>query len=402
MTKLEEPPVHVATAHGPDDALAPVLIDHLIMHGSASRTELSTVTGLGRTAVAGLTTRLKDAGILVDAASAGDGRTASVELAARTHVIVTAELAVDEAVATVAGLDRAELSRFTVPLHDVAAADVVGELATAIDRALASAARGHRPVVDLAVVVDGGVAGRPPVAIGSTRLGIEPVDLLGELAVRSSAIRALMDSTSLVSAAHAAAAAESAVGGDPDLLVIGGDGGIHAAALEGGRPRVGAHGFATWFAHLPVVPNGSKCACGQRGCLATVADAAGVLEHAGLGELDRTAGRTAALTELVRRIHDADDRARWAWLDAAHWIGRALQFAVTVLDPGEIVVRGYWGELLEDIETSYRDNRPTIAGEALVGMPGFVSAEAGHDAAIAGARIIARERLLADPLRLAV
>ena len=66
-----------------------------------------------------------------------------------------------------------------------------------------------------------------------------------------------------------------------------------------------------------------------------------------------------------------------------------------------VVVGGYWSRLLGDIDTAYRSNRPTIGGGALEAIPAITAGRVGADAALAGARRQARERLVAEPLLLA-
>ena len=308
-----------------------LVLEHLVTHGPATRSELATATGLGRGAIAGLTARLIDAGVLRPAEHdpSGDGRATPLSLSAADHVLVTTLLRPDEAVATVAGLSGEELARFTVPLDEEpddearpAASRALDALAVALDRALARAERSEHPIADVTVLVAGAVAGAPPVVITDDRLGAEPVDVLGELRARVPALAAieprLLLPITLEPAAVAAAAAEHAeLPGVHDVLYLNGDTGVAAAAISGGRPLVGAHGLAVTFAHLPVVQDGVRCECGQRGCLATVAAPGLVLERAGLESFATTNGYDAALEELVARITAADDRARWSWLDAA-------------------------------------------------------------------------------------
>jgi len=244
------------------------------------------------------------------------------------------------------------------------------------------------------------------VVVNDGRLGPEPVDVLGEVRGRVTALAdvepTLLLPLTLQSSAVAAAVAEQAeLPGVEDVLYLSGDSGVTAALVAGGSPLIGAHGLAATFGHLPVLQDGVRCACGQRGCLVTVAAPDVVLERAGLDHLAATHGRTAALEELVARIAAAEDRARWSWLDAAHWIGRALQLVAPTVDPAIVVVGGYWGRLIGDIETAYRSNRPTIGGGALEAIPTFAAARVGPDAALVGARWQARERLLAEPLLMA-
>ncbi|MFC9558874.1 ROK family protein [Agromyces sp. NPDC056965] len=409
----------VPTTTGPLDEVhreqSARLVDHLVDHGPATRSELAAATGLGRGAIAGLTSRLLDAGVLrPEAADAsGDHRTAPLTLAAADHVLVTAHLGPDDAVATLATLGGVELARFTAPLRQEAAPD--GEtdvapsplelLSVVLGRAVARAERAERAIADVTVLVDGAVAGTPSIVLTDERLGIEPVDVLGELRARTPGLAeveaALPMPITLVPAAVASASVELAGAASRDLFYIAGDTGIVASAVIGGRPMRGAHGLAATFAHLPIVPGGVRCTCGQRGCLATVASPEIVLERAGLTEFAAAHGRLAALDELVVLVDAADDRARWSWLDAALWIGRSLQLVAPTLDPAYIVVGGYWAALVGDIETSFRDNRPTIGGGALESIPTIMASQQGGEAAVAGARRQARERLVSEPLLLA-
>jgi predicted NBD/HSP70 family sugar kinase len=427
MTNVGETSVPTSTGPlGVHREHSTLVLEHLVTHGSATRSELAHATGLGRGAIAGLTARLIEAGIVRPAEHdpTGDGRATPLSLAAADHVVVTAALRVDEAVATVASLSGDELARFDVPIaarDEEAAPDAPGTapgdgaaptasalaldaLGVAVARALAWTERAERPIADVTVLVDGAVAGTPAVVVNDGRLGPEPVDVLGEVRFRVAGLAAVEDALllplTLQSTAVAAAVAEQAeLPGVDDVLYLSGDSGVTAAIVTGGAPLLGAHGLATTFGHLPVLQDGVRCACGQRGCLVTVAAPDVVLERAGLDGLAATHGRTTALEELVARIAAADDRARWSWLDAAHWIGRALQLVAPTVDPAIVVVGGYWGRL--DIETAYRSNRPTIGGGVLEAIPAFAAARVGPDAALVGARWQARERLLAEPLLMA-
>ena len=406
MTNVGE--TSVPTSTGPlaaQRAQSILVLEHLVDHGRATRSELATATGLGRGAIAGLTARLIEAGVLRPAENdpTDDGRATPLSLSAADHVLVTTLIGSDEAIATVASLSGEELARFTSPLADEENASALDALGSALGRALAQAHRSGHPVADVTVLVDGIVAGAPSVVITDARFGAEPVDVIGELRARVPALveveGTLLLPVTLEPAAAAAAAAErTELQGVADLVYLAGDTGVAAAVVSGGVTLQGAHGLASTFGHLPVVQDGVRCECGQRGCLATVASPEHVLERAGLDDFAATNGRAAALDELVLRIEAADDRARWSWSDAALWIGRALQLVVPTVDPAIVVVGGYWARLVGDIDTAYRANRPTLAGGALEAVPAITAARLGADAPLLGARHQARERLVAGPL----
>jgi predicted NBD/HSP70 family sugar kinase len=408
MTNVGE--TSVPTSTGPlaaQRAQSILVLEHLVDHGPATRSELATATGLGRGAIAGLTARLIEAGVLRPAETdpTGDGRATPLSLSAADHVLVTTLIGADEAIATVASLSGEELVRFTSPLSEEHASPL-DTLGSALGRALAQAHRSGHPVAEITVLVDGIVAGAPSVVITDARFGAEPVDVIGELRARVPALveveATLLLPVTLEPAAAAAAAAErTELPGVADLVYLAGDTGVGAAVVSGGVTMQGAHGLASTFAHLPVVQDGVRCECGQRGCLATVASPEHVLERAGLDDFAATHGRAAALDELVLRVEAADDHARWSWSDAALWIGRALQLVVPTVDPAIVVVGGYWARLVGDIDTAYRANRPTLAGGALESVPAITAARLGADAPLLGARHQARERLVAGPLLIA-
>ncbi|QAY72410.1 ROK family protein [Agromyces protaetiae] len=375
-----------------------LLLDYLVDHGPTTRSELSAATGLGRSAIAAVTARLLEVGVLAEEADASsDGRATPLALAAANHVLVTTAITADDAIATVASLDGAELARFGEP-HSVADRGGLLELLSVVlRRALSYADRGGFPVADVTLLVDGSVAGTPEVVVGSGRFGPEPIDVAAELRAR---VPALGDTVTVVPAAIAAATAEGDALGVRDLLYLDGDTAIGSAIIVDGRPLRGGHGLAASLAHLPIVPSGRRCECGQRGCLATVADPSQVIERAGLARLEADRGRTAALEELLVRLEASEDRATWSWLDAALWIGRTLQAVAPALDPAVVVVGGYWGRLVGDIEKSFRENRPTIGGGVLASVPLLAAATLGSDAALVGARRQARGRLVAEPMLL--
>ncbi|KQM82197.1 ROK family transcriptional regulator [Agromyces sp. Leaf222] len=385
------------------------VVEHLVIHGSATRSELVNATGLGRGTIAGLTARLLDAGVIRESGDAhGDGRSTPLSLAGGDRVIVTARLTLDDALATIATLAGDEDARFTerlAPADPERPESPVTPLAVVLSRAIARAHRSGHRIADITVLVDGAVVGSPAVVITDARFGAEPVDVLGELRAMVPTLaeveRSLPLPIRLTPTATAAASVElEALPGIGDVLFLDGDTAVSAAAVAAGRPLTGAHGLGATFGHLPIVPGGLRCRCGQLGCLATVAAPEVVLERAGLAGYAATDGRAAALEELVLRIGEAEDRARWAWLDAAHWIGRTLQIVVPTIDPAVVVVGGYWSGFINDIQSALKGNRPTVGNGAISAIPVFSHAVGGSDAALVGARRQARERLIADPLLL--
>ena len=245
--------------------------------------------------------------------------------------------------------------------------------------------------------------------LADTDLAWGRVDVLAGLRDRLPELAAATTAVSLASDGWLAALAERSrlvdadVGAD-ELVYLKSNSGIGGALVSGGRVIEGAHGVGGALGHLAVVPDGVRCECGQVGCLVTVAGPDVLLERAGLSAAVAADGLAAALDELSRRIADGEPLATAGWNDALPWIARALQILSLATDPGIIVIGGFWAPHTESIERAFRANRPAITGVdgAASGAPMVVAGRLGADAALLGAVWSARDRLLADALRLAV
>jgi glucokinase len=203
---------------------------------------------------------------------------------------------------------------------------------------------------------------------------------------------------------RAACRAESELGaarsvGDAVVVVAGT--GLAAGLLVGGRVVTGTRGAAGEFGHVPVVPGGEPCACGQRGCAEAYASAGGLRrryrDRSGpdrSGPAPSAPGPTAA--ELVSRLDD-DPLARALWAEACVALGRALVATTALLDPAVIVLAGglsLAGPLLADpVRAALAD------GLAWREPPPVVLSAFGDRAGVVGAGLVARDPLCAAERR---
>ncbi|GAA0226103.1 ROK family protein [Cryptosporangium japonicum] len=138
---------------------------------------------------------------------------------------------------------------------------------------------------------------------------------------------------------RAAAVAESEIGlgrDARDLMVVVLGTGVAAGLIVDGQPLAGADGSAGELGHLPVYPDGERCACGQRGCLEVYASASGIARRYAAAGGTR-AGATAA---DVASSLDSDVVAARVWREATEALGLALATATLLLDPALIVLAG--------------------------------------------------------------
>lgn len=386
-----------------------LVLEHVARTGPSARSEIAEATGLTKGAVTALVAVLIGAGVLREQAqepgSAGRPIT-RLALDADAVAIVVAQVDADTATALVSNLAGDELLRVAEhhgrPMGDPdrvldVLARVVGD---AVDRAEAM----DRRVIELPVVVFAPVGGEPAVVITDTDLGWGEVDVIGGLRARLPRLGADLP-ISLASDGWLAALAERSLFLDADaLLYVKSNSGIGGAIVSSGLALEGAHGVGGTLGHLPVVPDGKPCECGQHGCLVTVAGPDRLLAQAGLDDLVAAAGLSAALDELSARITAGEPLAANAWREAVPWIARTLQILSLATDPELIVIGGFWASHADSIEAEFRMNRPTLLQAEVspdgIAVPQLVPGRLGADAALLGAVWAARGRLLADPARL--
>jgi glucokinase len=114
--------------------------------------------------------------------------------------------------------------------------------------------------------------------------------------------------------------------------------GIAGACIVGGELVTGATNQAGEIGHLPVMPDGDRCACGQQGCTETYASAA-ALGRRYLAIAGRS-GPPMGSEQVFTLAADGDPVAVRVLDEAFTALGRALVSYTMLLDPSLIVIGG--------------------------------------------------------------
>ncbi|MFK4099838.1 ROK family protein [Streptomyces sp. NPDC019531] len=171
-------------------------------------------------------------------------------------------------------------------------------------------------------------------------------------------------------------------GADRFLFVALGTG-IASAIGFAGRVEAGAHGFAGEIGHIVVRPDGTLCPCGQRGCLERYASAAAVSE----AWASVTGTPEADAADCAKAVAAGDPKAREVWQRAVDALADGLVTALTLLDPGTLIIGGGLAESGETLFTPLREAiRQRITFQKL---PTIVPAALGDTAGCLGAGLLA-------------
>lgn len=202
-------------------------------------------------------------------------------------------------------------------------------------------------------------------------------------------------------AAYAEARCGAAQGTSNFLLVTVGTG-VGGGLFFDGSPYHGAGGLAGEVGHLTVNPLGTRCPCGNIGCLESLASGTA------LGRNGRRVAARHPSSVLARLATTADDVTGETVWEAARlgdplaialfeqhgfWLGLGIASLVTVLDPQLVIIGGgliRTGDLLlEPIRQSFEEH---VFARDQRSIPAIAAAWHGAYAGVVGAGMLAHDR----------
>lgn len=169
--------------------------------------------------------------------------------------------------------------------------------------------------------------------------------------------------------------------GSEDFVLVPIGTGVAAALVTAGGAITGATGTAGEFGHIPVVPGGEACTCGQRGCLEVYASGAGLARRYAAAGGDALSSR-----EIVARL-GADPLADRVWGEAVEVLAQGLNILTLLLDPDVIVLGGGFSRAGDRLLVPLAERMQ--AGLAWRERPRLGLSELGDDAGRTGAAILA-------------
>lgn len=173
---------------------------------------------------------------------------------------------------------------------------------------------------------------------------------------------------------------------------------LHFGAGLGGTlminrsPYKGANGNATEIGHVPVVPDGKICYCGNRGCFERYVSMQSLSEDLGISLLDLPDhGR-----QLLQKMFAAGDRTLNAWCtEAAGHLRNAICMIENMLDPRTIVIGGSAPRvLLNRLLALAQPLHKSVRGGVALPHERIIMAEREDDSPILGAAVLPIHEML--------
>lgn len=194
--------------------------------------------------------------------------------------------------------------------------------------------------------------------------------------------------------------------------------GLGGGFVVDGHPYRGRFGVAAEYGHIPVVPGGLLCGCGNRGCWQMYASGAALAREArqlagsGAAEAKPLLARSGGDAEEVGyRVvaavaRDGDPTAVAMVEKVGRWLGTGIATVASVLDPGRVVIGGGLLAALAGVaaapdgdgvdlllEPARDEFRRSLPGRGYRREASIEAAHLGSDAGLIGAADLARSRL---------
>jgi predicted NBD/HSP70 family sugar kinase len=369
------------------------LVRFLHEHGSTSRSELVSHTGLNRSTVGGLLADLVSVGLVRETEPVGKGvgrPSFGVEPVHDRAYVLAIDLRVDRTIAALVGFGGVVLERRQQRYRTGQPREerILAQLVDVCTDLLASAPPGAVQV-GVGVGVPGLVRQPDGLVRFAPNLGWVDVPLGEHLA------EALGVSTPVVvgNDSDLGAVAERLRGsaiGAANVVYLSGQVGVGGGIVIDGRLLMGSQGYGGEVGHMRVNPRGRACRCGAIGCWETEIGEPAVRLAAGVGD-------AVAVSEIVARAAAGDKAARRGLKSVGTWLGVGVANLVNIFNPDVVV----FGGSLREILPVTRDRVEAALAFALT-APGehvhLVLPALGDDSTLLGAAESAFAPLLDDPV----
>jgi predicted NBD/HSP70 family sugar kinase len=369
------------------------LVRFLHDHGSSSRSELVSHTGLNRSTVGGLISDLVAVGLVreTEPVASGVGRPSfGVEPVSERAFVLAIDLRVDRAIVAIVGLGGAVLARREHRFRKGQQREerIVAQTVEVCREVLASAPDGG-----LLVGVGVGVPGlvRQPDGLVRFAPNLGWVDVpLGDHVAESLGVDVPIVVGNDSDLGAVAERVRGSAMGAANVIYLSGQVGVGGGILLDGRLLMGAQGYGGEVGHMRVNPKGRPCRCGSTGCWETEIGEPALREATGVSD-------SVPVEEIVARAAAGDKAARRGLRSVGRWLGIGVANLVNIFNPDVVVFGGSLREILPATRNLVEDavhGALTAPGEhVLLALPAL-----GDDSTLLGAAEAAFTALLDDPL----
>ncbi|NLM39801.1 MAG: ROK family transcriptional regulator [Firmicutes bacterium] len=351
---------------------ASIVLQTLYRHGRCSRTQLTRLTHISPATITRIINELMQQGIVYEgtqAKSTGGRKPVYLHLDYSKLYIVSVQLIRDRTAVALLDLRGELLLKRSMTPTSFTPETLLPEVCREIESILAQGKVNEDHILGVGVAISGVVDSTTGVMVKSVNLGWENVPVAQILSER------LDLPIYVANDANAAALAELWFGQCQDadsFLYLKTDTGAGVGLVVSRNLVSGPQWLAGEIGHVPVIPGGRQCRCGQRGCLEAYVYMADVVR-----QYSQNTGRSISVSDFMALLQVNDPEASFLVKETAHAIGQAVCAWGILLDLDKLVIGGVWGQMnelvIEPIQAQYQailkrsglDRRMSIIGSSL-------------------------------------
>ncbi|HET7901020.1 MAG TPA: ROK family transcriptional regulator [Candidatus Nanopelagicales bacterium] len=370
-------------------ALARFLHDH----GSTSRSELVSHTGLNRSTVGGLIADLVAVGLVRETEPVGKGvgrPSYGVEPVHERAYVLAIDLRVDRAIVALVGFGGAVLARREHKFRKGQQREerILAHLAAVCRDVLLEAPK-RAVQVGVGIGVPGLVRQPDGLVRFAPNLGWVDVPLADHLRDELAVTTPVVVGNDSDLGAIAERLRGSAMGA-ANVVYLSGQVGVGGGIVIDGTLLKGAQGYGGEVGHMRVNPQGRECRCGATGCWETEIGEPAVRAAVGAADAE-------SMASIAARAQDGDPAAVAGVADVGRWIAVGVANLVHIFNPDVVVFGGALRDLLPlvraEVEETLTGSLPAPGEHVLLAAPAL-----GDDSTLLGAAEAAFAPLLDDPL----
>jgi N-acetylglucosamine repressor len=313
----------------------------LYKEGSATRTRLAKVTKMSPATITRIMEKLIAQKIIIEESvgeSTGGRRPIIFRLNYNRLFVAGVRIFRDQVALAVSDLKGKLLAKRVFQQYSLEPNTLFAELTTEFNRLLVDSKIDRGQILGIGVAITGIVDSAKGILIRSANLGWRDVKV-AELLEHSLGLPVLIEND-----ANAAALAEFWFGGAKDvasMIYIKTAAGVGAGIIYNHELLTGVKGMAGEIGHIPMIPDGHPCRCGQNGCLETYLYLPDVLKR----YRQETGEPLEDGAQFFAKYAERQPTAVKLTDEAASALAITISFAEVLLDVEMVVIGDVWGSL---------------------------------------------------------
>ena len=330
---------------------ASTVLRTLYEHGRCSRSELTELTGMSPATITRIIHELLQQGVIKEGShgkSTGGRRPIYLHIDHTKLYIASVKLLRDDFVVALFDLKGQLIAKESLHVESLPPHTLLANVATSLLEIFASLAIPHEHIIGVGVSASGICHPIDGVVIRSLNLGWKDVPV-AEMLSQALGIPVLLEND-----ANACALAELWIGNARETansMYIKTESGAGVGIISNKTLLTGSRFVTGEIGHVPLIPEGKLCRCGQRGCLEPYVYFKGFQET----YLERT-GQELTHAKFIELVGDGDDFATEIIDQASSALALACAHWGIILDIEVITIGGIWGrfpQILKHCQSYY-------------------------------------------------